>query len=279
MLFRSGKLLTTAVFTEPEYGSDLANLATRAIPEDGGYRIFGQKTWITHAARADLMILLARTGPQSSGYSGLSIFLIPKPRGTDTEAFPLENVSGSEIPVLGYRGMKEYEITFDGLYVGADSLLGGMEGQGFKNLMATFESARIQTAARSVGVAQNALDIAIEYAVNRIQFGKPIFSFPRVSDKIAIMCMEAHVARLLTWAAARKKDQAVRCDLEAGAAKLFAARAAWANADSALQIHGGAGFALESPISRILCDARVLGIFEGASEIQAEIIARRILER
>ncbi|MGB0086231.1 MAG: acyl-CoA dehydrogenase family protein [Rhodomicrobiaceae bacterium] len=274
----SGEILPTAVFTEPNTGSDLASLRTRAVRDGDVYRITGQKTWITHSARADLMTVLARTDPNEAGYKGLSMFLAEKPRGTDADPFPAQGMSGGEIEVLGYRGMKEFEISFDGFAVPAANLLGGVEGQGFKQLMQTFEAARIQTAARATGVAQSAMDLALRYASERVQFGKPILAFPRVADKIAMMAVETMIARQLTYFAAREKDLGRRCDLEAGMAKLLAARVAWAAADNALQIHGGNGFALEYQISRVLCDARILSIFEGAAEIQAQVIARRLLE-
>jgi (2S)-methylsuccinyl-CoA dehydrogenase len=274
----SGEILPTAVFTEPNTGSDLASLRTRAVKRGETYVVNGNKTWITHPVRADLMTLLARTDPEAPGYKGLSMFLAQKPRGSDAEPFPAAGMSGGEIEVLGYRGMKEYEIAFDGFEIPADSLLGGEEGQGFKQLMQTFESARIQTAARAVGVAQSAMELGLRYARERIQFGKPLIAFPRVSDKIAMMAVEVHIARQLTYFAARAKDEGRRCDLEAGMAKLLGARVAWAAADNALQIHGGNGFALEYPISRVLCDARILNIFEGAAEIQAQVIARRLLD-
>jgi (2S)-methylsuccinyl-CoA dehydrogenase len=274
----SGEILPTAAFTEPDSGSDLASLKTRAIRHGGLYRVHGSKMWITHAARADLMMLLARTDPQDPGHHGLSILLAEKPRGTDVDPFPVEGMSGSEIEVLGYRGMKEYEIAFDGFEVSADNLLGGVEGAGFRQLMRTFESSRIQTAARAVGVAEAALEHALPYALARRQFGKPIIGFPRVSDKIALVAAEIAMARQLTYHAARQKDRGARCDLEAGMAKLLAARVAWAAADAAVQIHGGNGYALEFPVSRLLCDARVFSIFEGTAEIQAEVIARRLLE-
>jgi (2S)-methylsuccinyl-CoA dehydrogenase len=273
----SGEILPTAVFTEPNTGSDLGSLRTRAVKDGEVYRITGNKTWITHAARSDLMTLLARTDPDDSGYKGLSMFLAEKPRGTDADPFPAAGMTGSEIRVLGYRGMKEYELAFDGFEVKAENLLGGSEGQGFKQLMATFESARVQTAARAVGVAQNALELGLAYAGSRVQFGKPIYAFPRVAGKLAWMAVETMLARQLTWFAARQKDSGKRCDIEAGMAKLLAARVAWANADNALQVHGGNGYAEEYAISRVLCDARILNIFEGAAEIQAEVIARGLL--
>ena len=274
----SGEVLPTAVFTEPNTGSDLASLKTRATRSGDVYKVHGNKTWITHPVRADLMTLLVRTNPNEKGYRGLSMLLAEKPRGDDKNPFPVAGMTGTEIEVLGYRGMKEYEIAFDGFEVKADSLLGGVEGLGFKQLMATFESARIQTAARAIGVAQSAMEQALTYAQNRVQFGEPIVKFPRVADKIAIMAVEIMIARQLTYYAARQKDSGRRCDLEAGMAKLLAARIAWSNADNAVQIHGGNGFAMEFPISRILCDARILSIFEGAAEIQAQVIARRLLD-
>ncbi len=273
----SGEVLPTAVFTEPNIGSDLASLTTRAVRDGEVWRVTGAKTWITHAARADLMTMMVRTDPGEKGYKGLSMLLAPKPRGTDAEPFPVEGLSGGEIPVLGYRGMKEYTLSFDGFAVPAGNLLGGVEGQGFKQLMATFESARIQTAARAVGVAQAALALGLRYARERQQFGRPLFAFPRVADKLVMMAVEIMVARQLTLYAAAEKDADRRCDLEAGLAKLLAAQVAWKCADDALQIHGGNGYALEYPISRVLCDARILNVFEGAAEIQAQVIARRLL--
>jgi (2S)-methylsuccinyl-CoA dehydrogenase len=274
----SGWVLPTAVFTEPNTGSDLASIKTRAVREGNVYKVYGNKTWITHPVRADLMTLLVRTNPKETGYRGLSMLLAEKPRGDDANPFPIKGMSGTEIEVIGYRGMKEYEIAFDGFEVKAENLLGGVEGLGFKQLMNTFESARIQTAARAVGVAQSAMEQALGYARSRVQFGEPIVSFPRVADKIAIMAAEIMMARQITYYAARQKDSGRRCDLEAGMAKLLAARVAWAAADNAVQIHGGNGFAMEFPISRILCDARILSIFEGAAEIQAQVIARRLLD-
>jgi (2S)-methylsuccinyl-CoA dehydrogenase len=274
----SGETLPTAVFTEPNTGSDLGSLRTRAVRDGDDWRVTGNKTWITHAARAHVMTLLARTDPDSADYRGLSMFLAEKTPGTDTAPFPDLGITGGEIEVLGYRGMKEYELGFDAFRVPGANLLGGAPGQGFKQLMQTFESARIQTAARAIGVAQNALELGLAYAEDRKQFGKPLVAFPRVADKLAMMAVEIMIARQLTYFAAWEKDHGRRCDLEAGMAKLLAARVAWAAADNALQIHGGNGFALEYPISRVLCDARILNIFEGAGEIQAQVIARRLLD-
>ena len=273
----SGEILPTAVFTEPNTGSDLGSLRTRAERNGDTYRVTGNKTWITHASRSDMMTLMVRTDPDEAGYRGLSMFLADKPRGTEADAFPAEGMSGSEIQVLGYRGMKEYELRFEGFEVPAENLLGDVEGQGFKQLMATFESARIQTAARAVGVAQNAMELGHKYAMDRVQFGKPLYKFPRIAGKIAWMAVETMMARQLAYFAARERDSDRRCDIEAGMAKLLAARVAWSNADNALQVHGGNGYALEFPISRVLCDARILNIFEGAAEIQSHVIARGLL--
>jgi (2S)-methylsuccinyl-CoA dehydrogenase len=275
----SGEILPTAVFTEPNTGSDLGALRTRAVKDDNGdYTITGNKTWITHAARTHVMTLLARTNPDSEDHRGLSMFLAEKTPGTDEAPFPTEGMTGGEIEVLGYRGMKEYELGFDNFHVKSENLLGGEEGKGFKQLMQTFESARIQTAARAVGVAQSALDVSMQYALDRKQFGKELIKFPRVANKLAMMAVEITVARQLTYFSAFEKDNERRCDLEAGMAKLLGARIAWSAADNGLQIHGGNGFALEYSISRILCDARILNIFEGAAEIQAQVIARRLMD-
>ena len=274
----SAEILPTAVFTEPNTGSDLGSLRTRAVKDGDDYRITGNKTWITHAARTHVMTLLARTDPSSTDHRGLSMFLAEKTPGTDEAPFPTPGMTGGEIEVLGYRGMKEYELGFDNFHVKGENLLGGEEGKGFKQLMQTFESARIQTAARAVGVAQAALDVSMQYAIDRKQFGKSLINFPRVSGKLAMMAVEIMVARQLTYFSAFEKDNDRRCDLEAGMAKLLGARVAWAAADNGLQIHGGNGFALEYKISRILCDARILNIFEGAAEIQAQVIARRLLD-
>ena len=275
----SGGILPTAVFTEPNTGSDLGSLRTRAVKDGDTYKITGNKTWITHPVRADLMTVLARTDPATNNFSGLSMFLAEKPRGDDATPFPADGMTGGEIEVIGYRGMKEYEISFDGFEVPAANLLGEVEGMGFRHLMATFEGARIQTAARAIGVGQCALELGLRYALDREQFGRPIFEFPRVSNKLVMMAAELVGLRQLTYFSARQKDSGKRCDLEAGMAKLLAARVSWAAADNALQIHGGNGFAMEYPISRVLADARIMNIFEGAGEVQAMVIARRLVEQ
>lgn len=270
----SGEVLPSAAFTEPDTGSDLGSIQTRARHDGDHWVINGAKNWITHASRSDLMTMLVRTLPEARGYAGLSMLLVPKPRGTSDDGFPAPGMTGSEIEVPGYRGMREYALQFDAMTAPADALLGGEEGKGFKQLMRTFEGARIQTAARAIGVARRALELGLDYALVRKQFGRSIVGFPRVSDKLAMSLVDFVMARELCYAAARARDSEKRCDIEAGMAKLLAARAAWSNADAALQIHGGNGYALEYEISRILCDARILNIFEGAAEIQAQVIAR-----
>ncbi|MGB0669789.1 MAG: acyl-CoA dehydrogenase family protein, partial [Porticoccaceae bacterium] len=230
----SGEVLPTAVFTEPDVGSDMGSLTTRALSTDNGWQIKGNKTWITHASRSDLMTLMARSLPDKKGYAGLSMFLVPKPRGTEEDPFPSEGLSGTEIEVLGYRGMREYELAFDDFELNQDALLGGEQGNGFKQLMKTFEGARIQTAARAVGVARRALELGLSYALDRKQFNQSLFDFPRVSDKIAMMAVDTLLAREITYFAAREKDKGHRCDIEAGMAKLLAARAAWTSADASL---------------------------------------------
>ena len=274
----SAEILPTAVFTEPNTGSDLGALRTRAVQEGDNWVVTGNKTWITHASRAHVMMLMARTDPDTKDYRGLSMFLAEKTPGTEENLFPSAGMTGGEIKVLGYRGMKEYELAFDGFAVKGENLLGGVTGQGFKQLMQTFESARIQTAARAIGVAQAAMETAMRYATDRIAFGKPLIDFPRVAAKLAMMAVEIAVSRQITYYAARQKDLGKRCDLEAGMSKLLAARVAWSAADNGVQIHGGNGFALEYAASRLLCDARILSIFEGAAEIQAHVIARRLLD-
>jgi (2S)-methylsuccinyl-CoA dehydrogenase len=274
----AGEVLPAVAFTEPNSGSDLGSVRTRAAADDHFYRVRGSKTWVTHAARADLLVILARTSQRETNHRGLSLLLAEKPRARDEKQFSAPGLTGNEIAVIGYRGMKEYELTYDGFQVPVSGLLGGVEGLGFKQLMQTLESARIQTAARAVGVAQSALDQAMGHSSTRQQFGTPIIGFPRIADKVAMMATEIAIARQLTYFAARKKDSGARSDMQAAMAKLLAARVAWAAADSSVQVHGANGVAAEFPISRILADARVLGILEGSAEILAQVIARRLLE-
>ena len=275
----SGEILPTAVFTEPNTGSDLGSLRTRAVKDGDTYVVTGNKTWITHASRTDLMTLLVRTDPDTRDYRGLSMLLAEKPRGTPDNPFPAPGMTGGEIKVLGYRGMKEYELGFDGFTVKAENLLGGAEGQGFKQLMATFESARIQTGARALGVAQCALELGLKYARERVQFGKPIFEFPRVHGKLAMMAVETMMARQMTYFAAREKDAGRRCDLEAGMAKLFASEAGVENSLEAMRIFGGYSYSTDFDVERYYRDAPLMCIGEGTNEMQRLIIARQLVER
>ena len=274
----SGEILPTAVFTEPNTGSDLGSLRTRAVRTPDGWEITGNKTWITHAARAHVMTLLARTDPDSTDWRGLSMFLAEKTPGTDDIPFSTPGMTGGEIEVLGYRGMKEYELGFDGFRVAADNLLGGQPGQGFKQLMQTFESARIQTAARAIGVAQSALEMGMQYAMDRRQFGKALINFPRVAAKIGWMAVETMLVRQLTYFAAREKDEDRRCDIEAGMAKLLASEYCSEVVPESFRIHGGYGYSKEYEIERLYREAAFLLIGEGTAEIQKMIIGRALLK-
>ena len=212
------------------------------------------------------MTMLVRTDPATTDHTGLSMLLAAKPRGSEADPFPAPGLTGGELEVLGYRGMKEYELAFDGFRVPAAGLLGGVEGQGFSSSCAPSSPPASRPPPAPSAWRSARWSSPWRYARDRHQFGKPLIAFPRVYSKIAMMAVEIMIARQLTYFAAREKDEGRRCDLEAGMAKLLAARIAWGCADNALQIHGGNGFALEYPISRVLCDARILSIFEGAAE-------------
>jgi len=272
----SGEILTAAAFTEPDVGSDTGSMKMRAVKDGDKYVLRGEKTWCTFANRAHVLTVLARTDPDvSKRHKGLSMFLVEKNPGDD---FDPPRLSGSPIPTIGYKGMKSYSLNFDNMEVPAENLLGGVEGKGFYQLMPTYEYARIQTAARAVGVAQAALEAAISYAKDRIQFGKPISEHQVIRHKIAHMATDVEAARQLCYAAAMKKDQGERCDLEAGYAKAFAAEMAERVTSEALQVHGGYGYSREYAVQRYWRDARVFKIFEGTSEIQYEVIAKRLLD-
>lgn len=271
----TGELLTAAAFTEPDVGSDTGSMKCRAVLEGESYSLRGEKTWCTFANRAHILTVLARTDPDASKkHKGLSMFLVVKEPGDD---FHPPQLSGSPIPTIGYKGMKSYSLGFDDLKVPKENLLGGVEGKGFYQLMPIYEYARIQTAARAVGVAQAALEAAIGYAKDRTQFGKPISEHQVIRHKIAHMATELEAARQLCYAAAMKKDQGERCDLEAGYAKAYAAEMAERVTSEALQVFGGYGYSREYPVQRYWRDARVFRIFEGTSEIQYEVIAKRLL--
>ena len=274
----SGELLTAAAFTEPDVGSDTASMKLRATKTaDGrGYELFGEKTWCTFANRAHVLTVLARTNPDvQPKHKGLSILLVEKEPGDD---FHPPKLMGGAIPTIGYKGMKSYSLGFDGFFCPKENLLGGTEGGGFYQLMATYEYARIQTAARAVGVAQAALEAALKYARERVQFGKPISEHQVIRHKIAHMATELEAARQLCYYASASKDEGKRSDLEAGYAKVFAAEMAERVTSEAMQVFGGYGYSREYPVQRFWRDARVFRIFEGTSEIQYEVIAKRLIK-
>jgi (2S)-methylsuccinyl-CoA dehydrogenase len=276
----SGELLTAAAFTEPDVGSDTASMKLRATLDGKVYKLHGEKTWCTFANRAHVLTVLARTEADPKlKHKGLSILLCEKTPG---DGFAPPELGGSPIPTIGYKGMKSYSLGFDGFTCPAENLLGGVPGKGFYQLMATYEYARIQTAARAVGVAQAALEAALKYAKERIQFGKPIGEHQVIRHKLAHMATELEAARQLCYFAAAAKDEAIktgaRADLEAGYAKAFAAEMAERVTSEAMQVFGGYGYSREYPVQRFWRDARVFRIFEGTSEIQYEVIAKRLLE-
>ncbi len=271
----SGEMLTAAAFTEPDVGSDTAAMKLRAEKQGGRYYLNGEKTWCTFANRAHLLTVLARTNPDAeSKHKGLSLLLVEKEPG---DAFHPPELGGSAIPTIGYKGMKSYSLGFDGYACPVENLLGEKEGQGFYQLMATYEYARIQTAARAVGTAQAAFEAALKYSQERIQFGKAISEFQVIRHKLAHAATEIEAARQLTYYACSMKDSGKRSDLEAGMAKVFAAEMAERVTSEMLQIFGGYGYSREYPAQRFWRDARVFRIFEGTSEIQYEVIGKRIL--
>jgi alkylation response protein AidB-like acyl-CoA dehydrogenase len=271
----SGELLTAAAFTEPDVGSDTASMKLRAVKEGDQYKLYGEKTWCTFANRAHVLTVLARTNPEvQPPHKGLSILLVEKAPG---DGFHPPELAGGAIPTIGYKGMKSYSLGFDGFACPRENLLGGEEGRGFYQLMATYEYARIQTAARAVGTAQAAYEAALKYAQERVQFGHPIADFQVIRHKLAHAAVEIEAARQLTYYACEKKDSGARSDLEAGMAKVFAAEMAERVTSEMMQIFGGYGYSREYPAQRFWRDARVFRIFEGTSEIQYEVIAKRLL--
>jgi (2S)-methylsuccinyl-CoA dehydrogenase len=272
-----GEILTAAAFTEPDSGSDTASFKTRAVKDGDGYLIKGSKMWCTFANRAHMLTVMTRTDPDiSKKHKGLSLILFEKQPGDD---FMPPQLTGSPIPTIGYHGMRSYALQFDDAFAPKANLIGGVEGRGFYQLMASYEAARIQTAARGVGVAQAAFECAVKYAKDRKQFGQPIGDFQVIRHKLAHMAVEIEAARQLCYFAAAEKDTGKRCDYEAGLAKAFAAEMAERVTREAMQVHGGYGYSMEFEAQRFWRDARVLSIFEGTSEIQYEVIGRRIMEQ
>jgi alkylation response protein AidB-like acyl-CoA dehydrogenase len=275
----TGELRAAFSLSEPEVGSDVQGIKSTATQVDGGWEINGQKMWVTNGLRAGLVFVLVKTDPKADPpYKGMTCFICEKEPG---EA----EVPGLRIPPqikkMGYKGVESTELVFDGFEVDDDHVLGGPGGvgEGFKQMMDALELGRVNVAARGVGVAQRALELALRYSQERKTFGKPIAKHQAITFKLAEMGTRVEAARLLTMKAARMKDAGERSDIEAGMAKLFASEAAKENAEEALRIHGGYGYSKEYEIERIYRDAPLLLIGEGTSEIQKMVIGRKLLER
>ena len=273
-LLASGEVQFASAGTEAEAGSDAANIKTKAEKRDKGWVINGTKMFCTNGHRANVLGVFAKTNPEAKPkHRGISLFCMEKVPG---ENFDPPRITGSYIPCVGYRGMKTWELSFEDVRVPEGGLLGPLN-KGFNILMKMYETARIQFAARSIGVAQAAFDAALQYSKERIQFELPICKFQAIRFKLADMATHIELARQLTYHAAEKKDKGKRCDLEAGMAKLFASEKALEIAWDAIQILGGYGYTKEFPVERYWRDAGLLPIGEGTSEIQREVIARRLL--
>ena len=268
-----GALQSASAGTEPEAGSDAANIKTMARRKNGLYVLNGSKMFCTFANQAHVLFTYTRTSTEQK-QGGISLLLVEKEPG---EQFKPPQLTGNRIRTVGYHGMNTYALFFDGLEVPAENLVGGVEGRGFKQLMHGYEVARIQFAFRCIGLVQAAYEAAVAYAQQRVQFGKAIANFQAVRFKLADMATEIEAARQLGYLAAEKFDRGERADLEAGMAKLFAAEVAHRHCWNAVQIHGGYGYTREYPVNRYWRDSGLLPIGEGTSEIQREIIARRIL--
>jgi (2S)-methylsuccinyl-CoA dehydrogenase len=282
----TGEVMNAVAVTEPDYGSDVAGVKVTATSTEGGWLINGVKTWCTFGARADVLMLLARTDPDRSlGHKGLSLFVVPKPRG-EGHGFAFEDgrggtMEGRAIDTIGYRGMHSYEVAFDNWFVESDALVGGEGGlgQGFYLQMAGFENGRLQTAARAVGVMQAAYEAARAYAGQRSVFGRPIGEYQLTQAKLAKMAATIQAARQFMYAVAREMAGG-EGTLDAAMVKAYVCKAAEWVTREAMQIHGGYGYAEEYPVSRYFVDARVLSIFEGADEtLCLRLIARRLVAR
>ena len=280
-----GDPLCAVAVTEPNYGSDVAGVRLKATATEGGWLLNGAKTWCTFGGKAGLLLVLARTNPDMTlGHRGLSMFLVEKPSSDDHhfEVSPETGgkLTGRAIATIGYRGMHSFELFFDDLYVPEQNMLGGVggEGKGFYYAMAGFSGGRIQTAARAVGVMRAAFEKSISYSKDRVVFGKSIAQYQLTQVKLARMASLVLACRQITYEVAHLMDSGAG-DMEASAAKLFAGRAAEWLTREALQIHGGMGYAEETPVSRYFADARVLSIFEGAEETLAlKVIGRSLVE-
>jgi alkylation response protein AidB-like acyl-CoA dehydrogenase len=276
----TGEVRAAFSLSEPEVGSDVQGIKSTATQDaDGEWEINGQKMWVTNGLLSGVVFVLVKTDPKADPpYKGMTCFICEKEPGA-------EEVPGLRIPPkikkMGYKGVESTELVFDGFKVGDDRVLGGPDGvgRGFVQMMDALEVGRVNVAARGVGVAQRALELALRYSQERKTFGRPIAHHQAITFKLAEMGTRLEAARLLTMKAARMKDAGERSDLEAGMAKLFASEAAKANAEEALRIHGGYGYSKEYEIERIYRDAPLLLIGEGTSEIQKMVIGKKLLER
>jgi butyryl-CoA dehydrogenase len=260
----TGEILGCFGLTEPNTGSDAANLATRAEKRDGGWRITGQKQWISMGNHAKLALVFAQTDPEQK-HRGLGAFLVP----TDSEGFSSGEIHGK----LGLRASDTAELFFDGVEVGDEALLGEV-GDGFKVAMSALDSGRYSVAAGCVGICQGCVNASVEYSKERQQFGRPIASFQLVQQMIADMVVDTEAARALVWRAGWLKDTGRPSTTETSIAKLFATEAAVRSANQAIQVHGGSGYVDDHPVERYLRDARVTTLYEGTSQIQQLIIGR-----
>jgi (2S)-methylsuccinyl-CoA dehydrogenase len=282
----SGELMVGVMVTEPDYGSDVANIKVTAMPTEGGYLVSGVKTWATFAGRADVLMLLARTDPdRSAGHRGLSLFVVEK-EAAPGHAFAFEQrgggkVEGRAIDTIGYRGMHSYEVAFDNWFVPAENVVGGEAGlgRGFYLQMEGFENGRLQTAARAVGLMQAAFEAGLSYAQERRVFGQSVFDYQLSQAKLARMAALIQAGRQFSYDVARRMAKGEGA-LQASMVKAYVCRTAEWVTREAMQLHGGMGYAEEFPVSRYFVDARVLSIFEGADEtLCLRVIARRLAEQ
>jgi len=268
--FASGEVRGGIALTEPDCGTDLQAIRTRARRDGDSYVINGTKTWITNSIHGDILAVLVKTDPKTDPpHKGMSLLLVEKGAG----------MSVSPLAKLGYKGVDTGEVVFDDCRVPADNLIGGEEGRGLQQILAGLELGRINVAARGVGIARVCLEEALAYAQVRKTFGKPICEHQTIQIKLADMATRLEAARLLTESAARAYDAGRRCDLEAGMAKLYATEAAITNSLEAMRIHGAYGYSKEFNIERYYRDAPLLAIGEGTNEIQRMVIARQLVER
>ena len=267
----TGAVRATMALTEPDGGSDLQALRTVAKKVDGGYVVNGSKTWITNARRSAVVALLCKTDPAATpAHTGISILLVEKVPGFTVSR---------DLPKLGYKGVESCELHFDDCFVPDDALLGGVEGQGFSQMMTGLEVGRIQVAARAIGVARAALDDSLAYAQERHAFGQAIWKHQAVGHHLANMATKIAAARHLNLAAAEKVDAGVRADMEAGMAKLFASEMAAEVTLDAVRIHGGYGYSTEYDVERYFRDAPLMIVGEGTNEIQRNVIVRQLVQR